>query len=334
MSYKNPFLFSLLIFPILSLVVYWVYLKFKNSSLKVSSLSFWINTSRGIRAYFLDVPFYLKILASILMIIALARPQESNTKVKRNVEGIDIMMSLDISDSMLIEDMKPVNRMESAKKTIEDFIKNRISDRIGIVVFSGEAYTRVPLTLDYDILLNSVRKIEPQRTVKMGTAIGVALASAVGRLKDSTAKSRVVILLTDGENNSGTIDPLTALEIAKGYSIRVYTIGVGQDGDAQLPVYQVDPFGRKIKTYQPISSRVNDELLGQIANETGGKYFRASTTSGLQGVFKEIDRLEKTKIEVNKYTQYKEHFQKYLFWAIIFYVCALVLKYSLLRRFP
>jgi Ca-activated chloride channel family protein len=168
----------------------------------------------------------------------------------------------------------------------------------------------------------------------MGTAIGVALASAVGRIKDSTAKSRVIILLTDGENNSGTIDPLTALEIAKGYNIRVYTIGIGQDGEAQLPVYQTDPFGRRIKTYQPILSKVNDDLLNRIAQETGGKYFRASTTNALQGVFNEIDRLEKTKIEVNKYTKYTELFQKYLVWAFLFYGLAVLLKYSVLRRGP
>ncbi len=334
MSFKYPLVLGLLLIPLGYFIFYVIYLKAKNASLKFSSSTFLERVPRGARAHLVELPLYLKLLASIFIIIALARPQESNTKIKRNVEGIDIMMALDISDSMLIEDMKPINRMESAKKTIESFVKKRISDRIGIVVFSGEAYTRIPLTLDYDILLDSVRKIEPQRTVKMGTAIGVALASAVGRLKESTAKSRVIILLTDGENNSGTIDPLTALEIAKGYNLRVYTIGVGLDGEAQLPVYQVDPFGRRIKTYQPILSKVNDDLLNRIAQETGGKYFRASTTNSLQGVFNEIDRLEKTKIEVNKYTKYNELFQKYLLWGVVFYILSVMLKYSFLRRGP
>lgn len=334
MTWKYYWVFLLLALPLAYVVYAWIFSKTQKGTFLFSSQYFLKNIVRGMRSRLVVIPLILKLLAAVLIIIALARPQESNTKIKRNVEGIDIMISLDISDSMLIEDMRPINRMESAKKTILDFINKRLSDRIGVIVFSGEAYTRVPLTLDYDILKDSVKKIEPERTVKMGTAIGVALASAVGRIKESTAKSRVVILLTDGENNSGTIDPLTALEIAKGFNIRVYTIGVGQDGEAQLPVYQADPFGRKIKTYQPILSKVNDDLLNRIAQETGGKYFRASTGNSLQGVFNEIDRLEKTKIEVNKYTKYSELFQKYLKWAAIFYILAVFLEYSILRRGP
>ncbi len=334
MTWKYYWVFLLLALPLAYVVYAWIFSKTQKGTFLFSSQYFLKNIVRGMRSRLVVIPLILKLLAAVLIIVALARPQESNTKIKRNVEGIDIMISLDISDSMLIEDMRPINRMESAKKTILHFISKRLSDRIGVIVFSGEAYTRVPLTLDYDILKDSVKKIEPERTVKMGTAIGVALASAVGRIKESTAKSRVVILLTDGENNSGTIDPLTALEIAKGFNIRVYTIGVGQDGEAQLPVYQADPFGRKIKTYQPILSKVNDDLLNRIAQETGGKYFRASTGNSLQGVFNEIDRLEKTKIEVNKYTKYSELFQKYLKWAAIFYILAVFLEYSILRRGP
>lgn len=334
MSFKSLWVLLLLVVPLLFMSAYWIFLRKKVSSLKMSSLSFFSDIPRGVRAYLVELPLYLKILASIFIVLALARPQESETKVKRNVEGIDIMMVIDISDSMLIEDMQPKNRMESAKKTVEEFIKKREFDRIGVTVFSGEAYTRVPLTLDYDILLDSVKQIEPQRAVKMGTAIGVALASAVGRIKDSTAKTRVIVLLTDGENNTGTIDPLTALDIAKGYKIRIYTIGIGKDGEAQLPVYQTDPFGRRVKTYQPIYSAVNDDLLDKMARETGGKYFRVTKTDVLQNVFKEIDSLEKSKVEVNTFTRYTELFQKYLKWAFFFYTLALVFEYSLFRRGP
>lgn len=278
------------------------------------------------------LPEFLKALGIVFAIIALARPQSADEKVKRNVEGIDIMLTLDISESMLIEDMKPVNRLESSKKTIQEFIKKRVSDRIGVVVFSGEAYTRVPLTLDYELLLNNVSEIKTSRNIKMGTAIGVALANACSRLKDSNAKSKVIVLLTDGESNTGLIDPLTALKIAKGYGIKIYTIGAGKDGDAQLPIMTPDIFGRMQKRYQPIHSSVNVDLLTQMAEETGGKFFRATNTASLVGVFAEIDRLEKTKIDVDRYVKYNELFQRPLFWSIFFYFLGAFLQLTVFRR--
>jgi Ca-activated chloride channel homolog len=277
-------------------------------------------------------PEVLKVIAIGLAIVALARPQKADEKVKRNVEGIDIMLTLDVSESMLIEDMKPVNRLESSKKTIQEFIKKRVSDRIGVVVFSGEAYTRVPLTLDYELLLNNVAEIKTSRNIKMGTAIGVALANACGRLKDSDAKSKVIVLLTDGENNTGLIDPLTALRIAKGYGIKIYTIGAGKDGDAQLPVFTPDIFGRMQKRYQPIHSSVNVDLLTQMAEETGGKFFRATDSTKLDDVFTEIDRLEKTKIDVDRFVKYKELYQNSLFWAILLYALGSLLQLTVFRR--
>lgn len=334
MIWQNPWAFALFVLLLVLVGYYFLFLAKKKPTLKFSSLGQITKLPRGVRSYLSGLPFLLKILALVFLILALARPQVSDTKVKRNVEGIDIMMALDISDSMLIEDMQPTNRMESSKKTIEDFIKKRISDRIGLVVFSGESYTRVPLTLDYPILLESLRKVEPTRSIKMGTAIGVALANAVARLKDSTAKSRVIILLTDGENNSGTIDPETSLDIAKGYGIKIYSIGAGVDGEAQLPVIQTDPFGRTIKTYQPIHSKVNDDLLGRLASETGGKYYRAGSTGALQKVFADIDRLEKTKIEVSKFTRYTELYQTYLKWAFYLLVASVFLRLTFLRRGP
>lgn len=303
-------------------------------ALRFSSLMALKGLARGARARISGLPTLLKVAAIVLAVVALARPQRADTKIKRNVEGIDIMIVLDISDSMLIEDMQPENRMEASKLIIKEFIEARFSDRIGLVVFSGESYTRVPLTLDYPLLLKSLAATETARYIKMGTAIGVALANGVARLKDSTARSRVVILLTDGENNSGTIDPETALEIAKGYGIKVYTIGAGQDGQAQLPIYIDTPTGEKIKRYRPIHSTVNDELLGRIASETGGKYYRATTSGALKKVFDEIDRLEKTKIETNQYTRYAELFPPYLQWAIWLYLLALGLGQTVLRRGP
>lgn len=331
-SWKDPFYLLFLVPLIVIALVLALRKKSKNPTIRFSRIDLFRGVSLGWKAKISIVPGILKALAMVFVIIALARPQSSNTKVKRNVEGIDIVVTLDISDSMLIEDMTPVNRMESAKTMIKKFIEKRTSDRIGLVVFSGESYTRVPPTLDYKVLLQSVAETETQRNVKMGTAIGVALANAVARLRDSDAKSRVIVLLTDGENNSGTIAPETALQIAKGFGIRVYTIGIGKDGDTQLPIYGKDAFGNKIKSYQPIHSSVNDALLNQMAEETGGKYYRATTSGALDKVFSSIDQLEKTKVEVNQYTRYEELYQNYLIWAALLYFFSWAMSDIWLRR--
>lgn len=256
--------------------------------------------------------------------------------VKRNVEGIDIMIVLDISDSMLIEDMKPLNRMESAKETIKRFVKKRTSDRIGVVIFAGESFTLVPLTLDYELLLNRINEIQTaqQAHIKDGTAIGVAMANGAGRLKESTAKSRVMIFLTDGENNSGTIDPETGLEIAKGYGIKIYSVGIGKDGPTKIPVYTQDILGKRVKTYQPFESTVNEDLLNRMARDTGGKYYRAGREDALEDVFRDIDSLEKTKVDVNKYTRFDELYVRWLLVALILYVMGNVLGQTWLRRIP
>jgi len=333
-EWSSPLWFFAIIPVLLAFAYAFLFWKKKRATMQFSQLKTFKERSRGWRARLVKLPLILKLLALILVVVSLARPQQSDSKVKRNVEGIDIVVALDISDSMLIEDMKPENRLESAKRTIEEFIVKRVSDRIGLVLFSGESFTRVPITLDYKVLLESLRQVETTRTVKMGTAIGVALANATSRLKDSTAKSRVVILLTDGENNSGTIDPSTALEIAKGYGVRIYTIGMGRDGQAQIPITYTDGRGNKRKRYQPIHSKVNDELLGKLASDTGGKYYRASNTSALKSVFTNIDTLEKTKIEVNQFVRYTELFQSYLFWGILFWLLSVFTKYVLLRVVP
>jgi len=291
---------------------------------------------KSFKAKLMILPTALKFLSLFLLILALARPQKSDTQVKKNIEGIDIMIALDISDSMLIEDMKPLNRLESAKETLKNFVNKRSNDRIGVIIFAGESFTLVPLTLDYELILSRVEEIATaqQAHIKDGTAIGVALANAAGKLKDSTAKSRVMIFMTDGENNSGTIDPDTGLDIAKGYGIKIYSIGIGKDGPTRIPIYQIDVFGNKVKTYQPFESTVNEDLLGRMGKETGGKYFRANKEDSLGGVFNEIDRLEKTKIDINKYVRYEEVFKDFLLPAILFYLLAIFLANTWLRRQP
>ena len=334
MEWLSPAYFILI--PVLGLVVFYLYSRRRelHASLQFSSLGHLKKMTRGLRAYLSGLPHLLKILALFFVVLALSRPQKADTKVKRNVEGIDIIVTLDISDSMLIEDMTPENRLESSKKYIAEFISGRSSDRIGLVVFSGESYTRVPMTLDYPLLLENLKQVKTSRNIKMGTAIGVALANAVARLKDSTAKSRVIIFMTDGENNSGTIDPLTALDIAKGYGIKIYSIGMGKDGQSRLPVYISDAMGNTIKQYRPIHSQVNEELLNKFASETGGKFWRASSGDSLDQVFQEINQLEKTKIAVDKFTRYAELYQNYLFWGLVFYVLSILIGQTVLRRGP
>jgi len=327
----------LLILPLFALGFFlWWQRQRRHPSLKMSSLKMIKQGGSSWRAQWTHLPEVLKWTALLLCLIALARPQKADTLIKKNVEGIDIMIVLDISDSMLVEDMAPLNRLETAKETIQNFVKARSSDRIGVVVFAGESFTLVPLTLDYELLLERIKEITTaqQARIKDGTAIGVALANAAGRLRESTAKSRVMIFLTDGENNRGTIDPLTALEIAKGYDQKIYSIGIGRDGPTRIPVFTQDAFGNRFKTYQPFESYVNDKLLQQMADDTGGKYYRASEESGLKKVFDEINQLETTKIDINKYTRYTELFENWLLLAIVLYSSGSVLGFTILRRLP
>ena len=326
----------LLLLPWL-LLVYWFFFRNKSAaSLKISSVANFIKWKHRGRIVFLKLNQLLLLVALLFFITALARPQRADSQVKRTLEGLDIVLVLDISDSMLIEDMKPLNRLESAKVTIANFVKQRMSDRIGIVIFAGEAFTLVPPTLDYQLILDRVSQITTAASarIKDGTAIGVGMASGAARLKDSQAKSRVMIFMTDGENNSGTIDPETGLEIAKGYGIKIYTIGIGRSGPTKIPLYSQDLFGNKIKRYQPFESTVNDELLGQMANVTGGKYFRASKEDSLSGVFSEINKLETTKIDDNKYVRYEEFFPQFLLIGLLLFICSRLFSMTLLRVGP
>lgn len=333
MKYHTPLAWAFVAL-VLAAFFYEYFLKDKKrATLQVGSLRLLNVSSWGLRAQLTWLIPALKAFALFLVVMALARPQSASSKVNRTVEGIDIAIALDVSDSMYIEDMEPENRLGSAKDTISKFIKKRVSDRIGLVIFAGEAFTACPPTLDYEVLQKTLQDVRPEQ-IKQGTAIGVGLATAVARLKDSTAKTRVVILLTDGENNSGTIDPATATDMAKGYGLKVYTIGIGRDGQAQLPQVTTDAFGRKYKSYVPIHSSVNSQLLTNIAETTGGKYYRATDGDALKGVFSDIDRLEKTKIQTNQYTRYTENFAGYLLIAIFVYALQWVLGATWLRRAP
>lgn len=257
-------------------------------------------------------------LGLVFLLMSMARPQERILEKRKVDEGVDILFVLDLSDSMLIEDMKPYeNRLESAKAHIKSFIEKRPSDRMGLVVFSGEAYTRVPLTIDHALLLYNLKGLGISDYMKKGTAIGVALAAAVNRTRDSKAKSKVVVLLTDGENNTGVIDPLTALDLAVEEGAKVYTIGIGRDGQSMLPVFRKDRLGRKIKTYRPFPTQINEDLLKKIAQKTGGAFYRASTEKEMDFIFKSIDGLERSEIDLPKQYRVDERFQEPLVLGLL-----------------
>ncbi|MBK7480261.1 MAG: VWA domain-containing protein [Bacteroidales bacterium] len=260
-----------------------------------------------------------------LLIIVLARPQSTDRFQDVSTEGIDIILALDISGSMLARDFKP-NRLEASKNVATEFISGRPYDRIGLVVFSGETFTQCPLTTDHAVLINLMREIE-SGMIEDGTAIGMGLANAVTRIKDSEAKSKVIILLTDGVNNRGEIAPATAAGIAKTFGIRVYTIGVGSMGMAPYPVQT--PFGTQ---YQNMPVEIDEEILKEIAGSTGGRYFRATDNNKLVEVYSEIDKLEKSKIDVRQFTRKQEEYLPLAIIAFIFLTLEMLLRYTILRK--
>lgn len=308
-------------------LIYLFFLKRRNRELRFlfSSTEQMQVTQTGWREFLRFFPPLMIGLSIILAIVALARPQLENVTVERNAEGIDIVLSLDISTSMRAEDLKP-NRLEAARAVATDFITGRVSDRIGLVAFARQSYTACPPTLDYNLLTNVMNELQMGQ-IQDGTAIGMGIATAVNRLKDSNASSKVIILLTDGMNNSGEIDPVTAAELAQNFQIRIYTIGVGSRGTAPYPV--VDPiFGKR---YQSVSVDIDEEMLTQIAEMTGGTYFRATDTESLQEIYTQIDRLERTEIEEIYYTDYEDLYERFLLFSLIFLFLGLVMDYYWLR---
>ncbi|QEH40357.1 VWA domain-containing protein [Chitinophaga sp. XS-30] len=270
----------------------------------------------------------LRIIAFAALVTALARPQTSNTSESIDSEGIDIVLSIDISGSMLAEDLRP-NRMEAAKKTAMTFVDSRISDRIGLVVFSGESFTQCPITMDHAVLKQQIIQIR-SGMLQDGTAIGMGLATAVDRLHSSKVKSKVIILLTDGVNNTGLVDPLTALEIAKAYKIKVYTIGVGTTGKAPSPATMPDGSVQM----QMTDVQIDEPLMRKIATETGGRYFRATDNASLQNIYQEIDKLERTKVEITSYKRFQEHFFPLAMIALACLLLEVLLRYTLFKRLP
>lgn len=319
-----------LFIPLVGVFVYY-FMKGRRhkSSMRFSSLE-GITFYKTIRVRLIELPAVLQFMALAILILALARPQIWKTKESRSAEGIDIMIVLDTSDSMLIEDMRPGTRINAAKKVIKNFINGLVYDRVGLIVFSGESYTKVPLTLDYDVLLQSLKKTQVSfydPHIKKGTAIGVALANSVARLRSSKAKSKVVIFLTDGEDNAGSITPQTALEILKQYNLRVYTIGVGgRSGTARVPIKIKDITGRQRIIYQRIKTKINEVLLKKIAAETKGKYFRAYNTKTLKVIFSEISKLEKSTVKIAEGKQYTDLFPRFLEAAFLLYIISLLLS--------
>jgi Ca-activated chloride channel family protein len=279
------------------------------------------------------IPAVLSFIGLTALIIAIARPQTGTSETKNLTEGIDIMIALDVSKSMLIEDSNDLDRLTAAKETVKRFISGRSDDRIGFLMFGGESITLCPPTLDYDMLLGSVDSANTDQ-LKDGTAIGVAIGSAVNRLKNSKAKSKVIILITDGDNNMGSITPLTAGDIAKSYGIKVYSIALGHDGMARLPVVDMDIFGRRVKRYEMVPSSVNPELLMHVSETTGGKFFRAEDQTALKNVFAEINQLEKSKHEKRERMRWNEHFQIFLSLGLLVLCLDQILRRTWLRILP
>lgn len=273
------------------------------------------------------LPFILRMLVFTLVVVVLARPQSTNSWENVTTEGINIMMTLDVSSSMLAEDLKP-NRLEAAKKVASTFIAGRPNDNIGLVVFSAESFTQCPLTTDHAVLMNLFNGIK-SGIIEDGTAIGLGLANAINRIKDSEAKSKVIILLTDGTNNRGDIDPITAAEIAKTFGVRVYTIGIGTKGKAPYPFQTA--YGVQ---YQNIDVVIDEEPLRQIASITGGEYYRATSNSSLKNIYTQIDKLEKTKFNVQEYSKKNEEYRLFALLALILLIAEVLLRTTVLRRLP
>jgi Ca-activated chloride channel family protein len=299
----------------------------RQTVLRHSGLQPFVGMPVPVRAYLRHLLFVLRLLAVALLFIVMARPQSVNRWQKVSTEGIDIIIDLDISSSMLAQDFNP-NRLEAAKDVAIRFISGRPDDRIGLVVFSGESFTQCPLTTDHAVLINLFREVK-SGMIEDGTAIGDGLATAINRLKDSKARSKVVILLTDGMNNAGEIAPLTAAEIAKTFGIRVYTIGVGTRGTAPYPVQT--PYGIR---YQQMRVQIDEEVLQKIAAMTGGKYFRATNNRKLEEIYKEIDRMEKSKIDVKQFSKRQEEYMRFALLAALLLLLEWVLGSTVLKKFP
>ena len=328
MVFANPtYLYLLLL--LIPLIGWYIYkLSKSQASMQVSSSEvFQLPEARSWKIYLRHVPFLLRMVLIALLIVVLARPQSTNSWQNSSTEGIDIMLAMDISSSMLAQDLKP-NRLEAAKDVAASFINGRQNDNIGLVVFAAESFTQCPLTTDHTVLLNLFKDIQPG-IIQDGTSIGLGLANAISRIKDSQAKSKVIILLTDGVNNAGEIAPVTASEIAKTFGVRVYTIGVGTQGEAPYPFQTA--FGIQ---YQNVPVEIDEPTLKQIAATTGGQYFRATDNASLKAIYEEIDQMEKTKISVQEFSKKQEEYMQWALLVLLLLLVEVLLKNTLLRNIP
>lgn len=324
-TYVHPSYFYLLLL-LIPIIAWYIWKNGKTSpSLRMSTTETLKGIKKSYKVYLLHLPFIFRILALTALVFALARPQSSDNLSNKNVEGINIVMSLDISESMRAEDLKPT-RLDAAKKIGAEFIMNRPNDNIGLVVFAGESFTQSPLTTDKTALVSLLNNVSDDMMEDKGTAIGLGIANAVNRIKDVDAPSKVIILLTDGSNNRGEIDPLTAADLAATYKVRVYTIGVGTNAP-QAPI-RIN--GQRMM--MPVD--IDEGTLQEIAKKTGGRYYRATNNESLKSIYQEIDQLEKTKIQVTEYCKKNE---EYLPWALIalsMLILEIVLRKTLLRHIP
>lgn len=326
-TFANPELLFLLV--LLVPVLVWYILKNRSSeaTIQISNINGFKLVNPSFKYYMRHVLFSFRVIAIALLVMALARPQSTKNWKDVTTEGIDIVLALDISSSMLAKDFNP-NRLEASKSIAKEFIKDRPNDRIGLVVFSGESFTQCPLTTDHSVLINLFEEIE-SGMVKDGTAIGMGLATAVNRLKDSDTESKVVILLTDGVNNMGSIAPATAAEIATTFDIRVYTIGVGSQGKAPYPINT--PYGVR---YKDMEVEIDEEVLQQIATGTKGEYFRATNNQKLKSIYQQIDEMEKSKIEVKKYSEKSEEYLGFALIAGFLLLLEVLAKSTIMRGIP
>ena len=329
MEFANPkILWLLTIVPLL--IAYYIWRSRQGGASIVISTTDALRTApRTLRYYLRHLPIILRMAALSLLIVAVARPQSVEHEVDTTSDGIDIVLSLDISGSMLARDFTP-DRLVAAKEVASTFIANRTGDRIGLVVFAGEAFTQAPLTTDQATLQTLLGRIK-SGVIEDGTAIGNGLATAVNRLRESDSKSKVIILLTDGVNNRGQISPLTVADIAKDLGIKVYTIGVGRNGQAPYPLF--DERGREVDTVM-LDVEIDEESLREIAEKTGGEYFRATDKESLKRIYDEINSMEKSKVEVLEFTLVHEEYLKFVLWALALLITEFFVKYILLKRIP
>lgn len=338
MEFANKEYLFLLFLIIPYLIWYLLYRKKSEPTIRLANTFPFAQAPRSWRVLFIPILPILRIFAFVFLVIALARPQTHDSKTKENVEGIDIMMAMDVSTSMLAEDIKDRahharNRLEAAKIVAAEFIADRPNDNIGLTIFAGEAFTQCPMTTDHASLLSLLQNVRTdiaaRGLIDDGTAIGMGIANAVSRLKDSQAKSRVVILLTDGTNNRGDISPMTAAEIANSLGVRIYTIGVGTNGTAPYPL----TVGNDIQ-YIQVPVEIDTKTLNDIASTTNGKFYRATNAEELREIYHEIDKLEKSKLEVQKFSRYYEDYQRYALFAIVSLMIEILLRVTVFRRIP